>query len=71
MNNIKHKITDNLPLTFEELMILYDSNLDTLQKLAEEKRRILNGNKVFYNQNFHIEPSNICMHRCRFCSYRR
>lgn len=71
MNNIKHKVTNNLPLTFEELMLLYDSDLDTLQKLAEEKRRILNGNKVFYNQNFHIEPSNVCIHRCRFCSYRR
>ncbi len=26
---------------------------------------------MWYNRNFHIEPSNICTHRCRFCSYRR
>ena len=26
---------------------------------------------MWYNRNFHLEPSNICTHRCRFCSYRR
>ena len=34
-------------------------------------RRQLNGDRIWYNRNFHIEPSNICTHRCRFCSYRR
>ena len=34
-------------------------------------RRRLNGDRIYYNRNFHIEPSNICTHRCRFCSYRR
>ena len=34
-------------------------------------RRTLNGDRIWYNRNFHIEPSNICAHRCRFCSYRR
>jgi aminodeoxyfutalosine synthase len=34
-------------------------------------RRDINGNHVWYNKNFHLEPSNVCTHRCRFCSYRR
>ena len=34
-------------------------------------RRRLNGDRIWYNRNFHLEPSNICTHRCRFCSYRR
>ena len=34
-------------------------------------RRQLSGDRIWYNRNFHIEPSNICTHRCRFCSYRR
>ena len=34
-------------------------------------RRRLNGDRLWYNRNFHLEPSNICTHRCRFCSYRR
>jgi Thiamine biosynthesis enzyme ThiH and related uncharacterized enzymes len=31
----------------------------------------MNGDNVYYNKNFHVEPSNICVHRCKFCSYRR
>ena len=31
----------------------------------------LNGRKLFYNRNFHIEPTNRCVFNCRFCSYRR
>ena len=34
-------------------------------------RRSRNGDRVWYNRNFHIEPSNICTHRCLFCAYRR
>ena len=34
-------------------------------------RRQISGDRIWYNRNFHIEPSNICTHRCRFCSYRR
>lgn len=29
------------------------------------------GKKVYYNRNFHIEPTNVCVFNCRFCSYRR
>jgi len=31
----------------------------------------LTGDKVYFNRNFHIEPTNICIHNCLFCSYRR
>lgn len=51
---------------------LYDSfDMNYLSGLASEIRKKYNGDKVFYNKNFHIEPSNICLHRCKFCSYRR
>jgi aminodeoxyfutalosine synthase len=35
------------------------------------KREALNGRKVFFNRNFHLEPTNICVNDCVFCSYRR
>ncbi|MBR6423237.1 MAG: CofH family radical SAM protein [Bacteroidales bacterium] len=34
-------------------------------------RKSLNEDRIWYNRNFHLEPSNICAHRCSFCSYRR
>jgi aminodeoxyfutalosine synthase len=46
-------------------------DLELLSSLATRKRRQINGNKVFYNRNFHIEPTNICINHCVFCSYRR
>lgn len=35
--------------------------------IAEEK----NGRHVFFNRNFHIEPTNVCVFTCNFCSYSR
>ena len=26
-------------------------------------------NEVYFNRNVHIEPTNVCVHHCRFCSY--
>ena len=42
-----------------------------LAQLATEAKRRKSGDKVFYNKNFHLEPTNICLFECRFCSYRR
>ena len=42
-----------------------------LAQLATEAKRRKSGEKVFYNKNFHLEPTNICLFECRFCSYRR
>jgi aminodeoxyfutalosine synthase len=50
---------------------LYEAPLQELQAASSFVRRSLNGDRIFYNRNFHIEPSNICAHRCQFCSYRR
>ena len=52
-------------------MELYEAPLQELQAASSFVRRQRNGERVWYNRNFHIEPSNICAHRCKFCSYRR
>ena len=52
-------------------MELYEAPLPELQAASSFVRRRLNGDHIWFNRNFHIEPSNICAHRCRFCSYRR
>ena len=55
----------------KELLDYYEAPLPELQAASSFVRRTLNGDRIWYNRNFHIEPSNICTHRCRFCSYRR
>ena len=42
-----------------------------LAQLATVVKERKSGDKVFYNKNFHLEPTNICLFECRFCSYRR
>jgi len=42
-----------------------------LGELADGRKRAVSGDKVYYNRNFHIEPTNRCVFNCRFCSYRR
>ena len=54
----------------EEGILLYEEGeLGFLAMLAEQVRVRLNANNVFFIRNFHIEPTNICVNKCRFCSY--
>src|SRR5690606_14020323 len=34
-------------------------------------RERLHGDLTFFNRNFHIEPTNLCVYDCKFCSYSR
>lgn len=45
--------------------------LALLGTLARERKVQASGDAVYYNRNFHIEPTNICVFNCGFCSYRR
>ena len=52
-------------ICFEEA--LWDSRLHWQNFVREQKQ----GNKTFFNRNFHIEPTNVCIYTCAFCSYSR
>ena len=59
-------------LTAEDARLLWEkAPLWMLGELAYERKRRVSGDKVYYNRNFHIEPTNVCLFECRFCSYRR
>ncbi|MGE5406835.1 MAG: aminofutalosine synthase MqnE [Methanosarcina sp.] len=69
---IAEKIFCNNRIDPEEGLLLYkEADLALLGILASAVRRRKNGNKVFYNHNFHIEPTNKCVYNCRFCSYHK
>jgi len=72
IRQIADKISRSERISPEEGIWLYEhAEMATLGILASEVKKKLSGNKVFFNRNFHIEPTNICIHNCLFCSYRR
>lgn len=55
----------------DALTLWHEAPLWLLGELADGRKRAVSGDKVYYNRNFHIEPTNLCVFNCRFCSYRR
>lgn len=69
---ISEKVAAGSRISADEGLLLYEeAGLGYLARLATLVRNRLNGNTVWFNRNFHIEPTNICIHNCRFCSYSR
>lgn len=69
---IAEKINRGERITPEEGVLLYEkADTGVLGILATIVKKRHSGDKVFFNRNFHIEPTNICIHNCLFCSYRR
>jgi aminodeoxyfutalosine synthase len=72
LKKIASKVTDNQRITFEEGLLLFEkAPLGFLGALANLVRERKNGNRTFFNRNFHIEPTNLCVYDCKFCSYSR
>jgi aminodeoxyfutalosine synthase len=72
LRQISEKIAAGSRISREEGLILFNkAELPLLGILAGFRRRKHNGNRAYYNRNFHIEPTNSCIYNCRFCSYRK
>ncbi|MBR2060339.1 MAG: CofH family radical SAM protein [Tidjanibacter sp.] len=57
--------------TDEALRLMEEAPLAELSRLATLCRERTCGDALYYNRNFHIEPTNVCRFNCLFCSYRR
>jgi aminodeoxyfutalosine synthase len=69
---LSEKIASGERISPDEALTLYrDMPLALLGVLATGIKEAKSGTSVYYNRNFHIEPTNICAYRCKFCSYRR
>jgi len=70
--SIAEKVKNQQRLTEEEGVLLFEKGeLGFVGALANYVRERLHGNKVYFNRNFHIEPTNVCVFTCNFCSYSR
>ena len=72
LKNIAKKVKDAIRITDEEGLHLFKKgSLAFVSTLANFIREKLHGNKTYFNRNFHIEPTNVCVFSCKFCSYSR
>ena len=72
LRKIGEKILDKQRISFEDGVTLFEEgSLSYVGALANWVREQLHGDKTYFNRNFHIEPTNICVFSCNFCSYSR
>ena len=72
LKKLAEKILANIRISDEEGLMLFEKgSLPFLGALANYIREELHGDKTFFNRNFHIEPTNVCVFTCNFCSYSR
>lgn len=66
------KVRDGKRITEAEGILLFErGELGYLGVLANAIRERMHGDATYFNRNFHIEPTNLCVYDCKFCSYSR
>ncbi|MGL4364204.1 MAG: aminofutalosine synthase MqnE [Bacteroidales bacterium] len=72
LQTIAYKVINEQRIDEQDALLLFqNASLPELGILANIIRTRFNGKNVFFNRNIHLEPTNICVNRCKFCSYRR
>lgn len=72
LKRIAEKIINKERINIEEGLLLFEKgSLSYLGSLANFVRERLHGHTTYFNRNFHIEPTNVCVFACKFCSYSR
>ena len=69
---IESKVLSGKRLTASDALKLFESDdLFILGRLASHVAQKNNGKKAYFIRNRHINPTNICVNRCRFCAFSR
>lgn len=72
LQKIGEKILLKQRISFEDGILLFEkAPLSFVGALANWVREEKHGNKTYFNRNFHIEPTNVCVFSCAFCAYSR
>lgn len=71
-NSISDKVHAAERISYDEGVWLFEQrDIIKLGKLAQVVRKRLHGDKVYFNKNRHINPTNVCAFHCNFCSFAR
>jgi aminodeoxyfutalosine synthase len=69
---IAEKVEKGERISNEDCIYLYEkAPLGYLGTLANYIREQKHGDNTFFNRNFHVEPTNVCVYTCTFCAYSR
>ena len=73
LDRIREKVETGERLSAAEGEFLFqpETDLHAVGELAEIVCSRKNGNSVYYNRNAHLNPTNVCVYRCRLCAYSR
>jgi len=70
LDDIRGKVEEGIRLSDEDALALYLSrDLLSIGEMAQIANRRVNGDRVHFIVNRHINPTNICVNRCRFCAF--
>lgn len=69
---IAKKVSQKERISDADALYLYENApLSFVGTLANFIREYKHGDKTYFNRNFHMEPTNVCVYTCTFCSYSR
>jgi aminodeoxyfutalosine synthase len=72
LSRIEKKVLSGKRLTESDALRLFETDdLFTLGRLAVRAAEKKNGKKAYFIKNRHVNPTNICINRCRFCAFSR
>jgi aminodeoxyfutalosine synthase len=72
LQSIAAKVHASERITTDDALLLYErASLSFAGSLANLIRERKHGDRTYFNRNFHIEPTNVCVYDCKFCSYSR
>ncbi len=72
LDQLQKKVYAGERITDDECLLLFEKgSLPFLGSLANYIREKKHGDITYFNRNFHIEPTNVCVFTCNFCSYSR
>ncbi len=70
ITKISNKVFNGERISDEDALYLFkNAELSEIGILANYVREKKNGKYTYFNRNFHIEPTNLCVFSCKFCSY--
>jgi aminodeoxyfutalosine synthase len=72
LDRIKKMVEQGERISNEDALYLYEqAPLSYLGLLAHSIRLRKHDKRTYFNRNFHLEPTNVCIYDCAFCSYSR
>jgi len=72
LGDVRDKVMEGRRLGEDDALRLFEAkDLAAVGALANHVREQRHGDLTFYNRNVHLNPTNVCVASCKFCSFAR